>query len=106
MEYLNNILGNNFEDKTAFINFFPPQAYNFLIFQRNRKNNICNTFTYEDINYLKRNIERYKNIIISSNNKDMYNEFTNWLLQNNFKYIDVINIFNHTEAKTFLYKAE
>ena len=106
MEYLKTILGNNFEEETAFINFFPTQAYNFLIFQKGRENKTCNLFIYQDLNNLKKKIESYKNIVISSSSQETFNEFTNWLLLNKFKYVDAINIFNHTQAKTFLYKKD
>ena len=104
MEYLKSYLGNNFESETAFIHFFPPISYNFLILQKNRKDKVCNIFTYRDLNNLKERIELYKNVVISSSNQEIYDKFTNWLLQNEFNYVSEIDIFNHTNAKTFLYE--
>ena len=102
LEYLKNILGNNFEEDTVFIEFFPPQAYNFLQFQENRNSKTCNIFTYSDLN--KKDFLQYKNIIISSKDEQKYNDIQDLLLKNNFEFISVIDIYNNTEAETFLYK--
>lgn len=104
IEYLKTLLGNNFEKETAFVHFFPPIAYNFLILQQNRNNKTCDVFTYKDIIYLRKNIDLYKNVIISSNNQKTYDEFKYFLLQNNFQLVSTLNIFNHDQAEIFLYK--
>ncbi len=101
-ERLKNILGDNFEKETTFINFFPPMTYNFLILQEGRNNKTCNIFTYSDIN--KKDILQYKNIIISSKDYQKYNDITDLLLKNNFELISIVDISNNTEAETFLYK--
>jgi len=101
-EYLKDLLGNEFENDTIFINFFPTQAYNFLIFQGNRKHKTCNIFTYYDV--YKTNLTRYKNIIISSKDEQEYNKIAEQLLNNNYELVGVVDIYNHTDAKTFLYK--
>ena len=103
-EYLKILLGNNFEENTAFIQFFPPQAYNFLLLQKNRNNKTCTIFTYSEIIEKKINITNYKNIVISSQDEKKYNQVVNFLLENNFEFVSIIDIFNHTQAKTFLYK--
>lgn len=101
-DYLKDLLGKDFEQDTLFINFFPTQAYNFLIFQENRKHKTCNIFTYYDVH--RTNLTQYKNIVISSKDEQEYNKIAEQLLNNNYELVGVVDIYNHTEAKTLLYK--
>ena len=101
-EYFKDLLGQDFEKNTAFIQFFQPQTYNFLIKQENTDNRKCDIFTYYDID--EKTLIKYKNVVISTNDEQEYNNFANMLLKNDFEFVCVVDINNHTDAKTFLYK--
>jgi len=101
----NNLLGQNFELNTVFIQIFPPTAYNFLILQKDRNGNLCQVKTYDDIKKIKMNIGSYENIIISSRDQNIFESFNNWLIQNtDFKQIRILDIYNHDNAKIYLYQ--
>ena len=102
-EYLKSILGENFERKTAFVQFFPPQAYNFLIFQQNRKSDICKIFLYDEIINMKENIINYDNVIISDRNENKFYNIEKILLEFSFEKKQEINIYNHDDNKVWLY---
>ena len=102
-EYLEKMLGKNFEVKTAFIQFFPSIAYNFLLLQENRKSKICKIFLYDDVENIKNNIIKYDNIIISDRNKFVFNDFEKFLFENLFEKKQEISIYNHDNNKVWLY---
>jgi len=103
----NQLLGEKFELNTVFVQIFPPIAYNFLILQKDRNGNLCQVKTYDDIKKIKIDIGSYENIIISSRDKNVFETFNDWLLQNtNFKQIRTLNMYNHDNAKIYLYQSK
>ncbi|MEA5001571.1 MAG: glycosyltransferase family 39 protein [Endomicrobiaceae bacterium] len=104
-EKFNALLGENFEYNTAFIQFFPSTAYNFLILQKDRRGILCKVNVYDEIQKIKMDINNYKNIIISSRNQNIFESFNRWLFKNTeFKQITILNIHNHDNAKVYLYQ--
>lgn len=106
-EKFNALLGKNFERNTVFIQFFPPIVYNFLLLQKDISANLCQIKTYDDFEKIKENIHNYNNIVISAKDNVLFLYIDAWILENtNFKKIKVIDIFNHTKAKTYLYQRD
>ncbi|MDD3064819.1 MAG: glycosyltransferase family 39 protein [Endomicrobiaceae bacterium] len=99
------LLGDSFIRNTVFINVFTPLVYNFLILQKERTDILLNIITYEGIPYLKNDINLYNNIVISDYNTAVFENFDGFLKKNtNFKKTKEIKIYNHNNAKAWLYQ--
>ncbi|MGE4384306.1 MAG: ArnT family glycosyltransferase [Endomicrobiaceae bacterium] len=106
-EKFNTLLGKNFETNTLFIQFFPPTVYNFLLLQKNIGADLCQIKTYNDFEKIKVTVQNYNNMVISAKDNVFFLYIDTWILENtNFKKIKIIDVFNHTKAKTYLYQKD